>query len=303
MLSRREMLSGAGALTLAACGNSPQNQAVSRVLTPAGKIDKVGLQTYTLRKMMADDFRGTFQMIKDVGYDYVELNGRNWAEMSPSDLKAMLMDIGLPSPAAHISYDDVAGDDVSALIKTAKTLGLDYAIVPYMSEDQRGLEDWKRHAKVMEAAGRKLADNGIRLAYHNHQFEFEDLGGGTTAMEVLLTETSVEALDFELDIFWTNLASVDIAALFAAYPGRFKLCHIKDMAGDPKEFLKANPSYEEIGTNHMVNVGEGNTDFAAIFALNALSGMEYFINEHDLPKEPYKNAVATSLKTVRDLRF
>jgi sugar phosphate isomerase/epimerase len=311
MLSRRTVLTGAGsALTLAACRKADGPAAVQqgkelagKAMSAANKIDKVGIQSYTLRAMMEEDFRGTFQMIKDVGYDYVELNGRNWAQVSPADLKEMLDEIGLPSPAAHISYDDTVPADLSPLIGTAKTLGLKYAVVPYMADDQRSLDDWKRHAKVMNLAGQKLADAGLRLAYHNHQFEFEDLGGGTTAMDILMNETAPENLDFELDIFWTNLASVNIETLFKRYPGRFKLCHVKDMKGDPNVFLKTNPSYEEIGQNYMVNVGEGDTDFAAIFAMNELSGLEYFITEHDQPKRPYEASIAKSLNTVRGLSF
>lgn len=303
MLSRRKVLSGVGsAAILAACGSPDSAKDAAKNMTKAArKIDKVGIQSYTLRKALADDFQGTFQMIKDVGYDYVELNRRNWADMAPADLKAMLNDIGLPAPAAHISMDDVSGNDISPLIDLCKTLKLKYAVVPYVADDQRSLEDWKRHAKAMNAAGQKLADEGTRLAYHNHQFEFDDLGGGTTAMDILMNEASPDNLDFELDIFWTNLASIDVPDLIRRYPGRFKLSHVKDLKGDPKS--AATMSYEEVGNNLMVNVGEGDTDFEAIFALNDVSGMEYFITEHDQPKMPYRDAIATNLKSVRNMRF
>lgn len=301
-LSRRTVLSGAAsAVALAACGEGPAASAVKAAAQGQRKIGKVGLQTYTLRKAMAEDFKGTFQMIKDIGYDYVELNNRNWVDMAPTELKAMLNDIGLPTPAAHISMEDVAREDISGVKDISKTLELKYAIVPWVGEDARTLEDWKRHARLMNAAGEKLADSGTRLAYHNHQFEFDDLGGGTTAMDVLLTETVPDNVDFELDIFWANLVNVDILALFAKYPGRFKLCHIKDLKGDPA--MAASMSYQDVGEKLMVNVGEGDTDFAALFALNDISGMEYFIAEHDRPKPPYKNAVSTSLTNIRNMRF
>ena len=300
-LSRRTVLSAtAGALALTACGQGTTSGTSNVAAKSAGKINKVGIQTYTLRKALAEDFKGTFQMIKDVGYDFVELNERNFSEKTPADLKAMLSDIGLPCPASHINYNRVV-NETETIIAAAKTLDAKYMVVPYMSEDQRSLDDWKRHAKALNVAGEKFADAGLRLAYHNHQFEFDDLGGGTTAMEVLMDGTSPDTLDFELDIFWTNLASVDVLDLMRKYAGRFKLCHIKDLKGDPAS--AATMTYEEVGNQLMVNVGEGDTDFEAIFALNDVSGMEYFITEHDQPKMPYRGAIQTSLEAVRAMRF
>lgn len=306
MLSRRTLISAAGSTAmLAACGQNgttdgPAKAGELAVQAAARKIDKVGLQSYTLREALSQDFEGTFKMIKDIGYDYVELNDRNFSERTPAQLKAILDDLDLPSPASHIGYDRVI-NDTDAVIAAGKTLGAKYMIVPYMAEDQRSLEDWKRHAKALNAAGERFADAGLRLAYHNHQFEFDDLGGGTTALEILMTEASADNLDFELDIFWTTLAQINVPDLLRKYPGRFKLCHVKDMKGDPTR--APSLSYEEIGDQLMANVGEGDTDFEAIFALNDISGLEYFIAEHDHPKRPFGNSIANSLIAIREMRF
>ena len=305
MFSRRTLMTGAtSAVALAACGQNTATEAAKETVTKAvvgkRKIDKIGIQSYTLRKALAEDFKGTFQMIKDVGYDYVELNERNFSDKTPEQLKAILDEVGLPSPSSHINYDRATGE-TDVIIAAAKTLGAKYMVVPYMADDQRSLEDWKRHAKALNMAGEKFADAGLRLAYHNHQFEFDDLGGGITAMEILLNETSADNLDFELDLFWAALASVDVSSLVRRGEGRFKLCHIKDLKGDPK--LAKDMSYDEIGNNLMVNVGEGQLDFESLFAMNDVSGMEYFIAEHDHPKMPYRNAIATSYQAIRNMRF
>jgi len=265
-----------------------------------GKISKVGIQTYTLRESFMKDPRATLKMIKDVGYDYVELNGRNFSQVPAEILKDMLDEVGLPSPASHISLDMIKGD-MSALIQTAKILGVEYLIVPWINDDARGLNDWKSHASLMNVAGKELRDNGFKLAYHNHQFEFFNLGGGTTAMEILTNETAPENLSFQLDLFWAYLGDVDIPALFKQHSGRFKLCHIKDMTADKAKYQNAD--YGEIGKNIMVDVGEGIIPFENYFALNDISGMEYFVVEHDNPVKPYKNAIATSYNAVKAMRF
>lgn len=292
--SRRELLIGSGAaLALSACGGSA---------AAAGRVEKVGLQTYTFRDLLGQDFRGTFEMIKEVGYDYVELNERNYAENTPEELKAILDDVGLPSPVTHISYGNLQ-DDVPGLINTAKVLNCEYMVLPYISEDQRSLADWKRHAALLNSAGEQLADEGVKLAYHNHQFEFDDLGGGTTAMEILLTETDPRFNNFELDFFWANLGKADIPALLKSYPGRFPLSHIKDMKGSPDEAIENNLSYEEIHQALMVDVGKGDTPFEDYLALNEISGMKYFIAEHDGPTKPYRQSAQNMYEGVKALRF
>lgn len=302
-LTRREILIGSGvALALTACGGGVSESVGTVEVMAKRQIEKVGIQTYTFRDALGQDFRGTFQMIKDVGYDYVELNERNYTDITPSELKAMLDEIGLPSPATHISYDNLE-NDVSGLIRTAKTLDLKYMILPYIGEDQRGLADWIRHAALLNDAGEKLADAGVKLAYHNHQFEFDDLGGGTTAMELLLNETDPRFNNFELDFFWTNLAKQDIPALFKKYPGRFPLSHIKDMNGSLDEAITQNWSYEKIHQNLMVDVGQGVTPFDDYLALNDVSGMKYFIAEHDGPQKPYRQSAENMYEGVKSLRF
>lgn len=294
MYSRRLFMgAGAAALGLTACGGGTK--------AAMNKIDKIGIQTYTLREVFEPDPVGTLAMIKEVGYDYVELNGRNFSERSPEDLAAMINDAGLYSPASHVSYD-AAVNTPEALAKTCQTLGCKYAIIPWVDEAQRGKSDWVRHAKAFDAAGKIMRDNGVQLAYHNHQFEFDDLGGGETAMDILMEQTSPENMDFELDLFWATLASADIPTLFEKGKGRFKLCHVKDMKGDPKPFYESR-DYGNISKQLMVNVGEGELPFETYFALNDISGMEYFITEHDNPIKPFRNSIKVSHDTVRAMRF
>lgn len=267
----------------------------------SGKIDKIGIQTYTLREMFEPDPAGTLAMLKAIGYDYVELNERNFTTRSADELAGLIADAGLYSPATHVSYAPVR-DTPETVIANCKTLGCEYAIIPWVDADQRELGDYKRHAALFNERGKMFRDAGIQLGYHNHQFEFDDLGGGTRGQDILLSETDPENLVFELDMFWAALNSVDIPALFVRYPGRFELCHIKDMKGDPANFADSR-DYGAIGKALMVNVGEGELPFAEWFAMNDLSGMKMFITEHDNPPKPYRKSVETSYNTVKNLRF
>ena len=295
MLDRRSFLTTttAGAMSLAV-GCKPTAKVVEN------KINEIGIQTYTLRELFSQDALSTLKMIKNAGYDYVELNRRNFEQVPAVELRDMLDEVGLPAPSSHISYQMIQGD-VSELVKTSRVLGLKYVIVPWIDEDARLLSDWKSHARLMDQAGRELRDNGIHLAYHNHQFEFDDLGGGTTAMDVLLSECSPEHLTFELDMFWAYLANVDITQFLKANPGRFKLCHIKDMGENKADYVNAD--YSIMSSELMKNVGQGIIPFEAYFAHNEISGLEYFIAEHDSPPQPYAQSIKQSYNAIKNMRF
>lgn len=298
-LNRRQFVGASGAaLLLGAC---KQASGAPSVTVPTGQIDKIGIQTYTLREAMGEDFVGTLQMIKDVGYDYVELNGRNFAERSPAELKKILDDIGLPSPITHADYDGLANRP-EELADVASELGCSHIILPWISDEQRGIDQYKVHAEMLNRAGEVLQASNIQVGYHNHQFEFFDLGDGATGMEILLSETDPSLVNFELDLFWAALTGADIVGLFEKYPGRFKMCHIKDLSGDASAY-RTSLDFAAIVQSVMANVGEGELPFEDYFAANEISGMEYFIVEHDNPPRPFRQSVETSLNTVRGMRF
>ncbi len=268
--------------------------------TSTKTISKVGIQTYTLRFLFEQNPLAMFEMIKDAGYDYVELNGRNFEKLDIAELKSMMDDTGLAAPSSHISLDAIRGD-LSPLVGIAKTFSMKYLVVPYIADDARSYDDWKSHAALMNAKGKDLASEGITLAYHNHQFEFEDLGGGTNAMDIIFGDCDPANLAIQLDLFWAFLADADIPQLFKDNPGRFKLCHIKDMGPNKQDFVDA--SYEKLNSELMLNVGEGVIPFEELFSYNDLSGMEYFIAEHDNPKKPYSKAIKTSLDAIKNFKF
>lgn len=296
-VNRRHFLGASGAfMLLSGCQTgSPVSVA------PQRQIDRIGIQTYTLREAMGEDFVGTLQMIKDVGYDYVELNGRNFADRSPAELRTILDDIGLPAPITHVDYDSLANRP-EMLADAASALGCEYVILPWIGDDQRTLDAYKAHAEMLNKAGEILRPSGVKVGYHNHQFEFFDLGDGETGMQTLLSQTDPDLVHFELDLFWAALTGTDIVALFEAHPGRFKMCHIKDLAGDPTNW-RNSVDFATIVQTLMANVGEGSLPFESYFAANDTSGMQFFIAEHDNPPKPFRQSIETSYNSIKNMRF
>jgi sugar phosphate isomerase/epimerase len=130
-------------------------------------------------------------------------------------------------------------------------------------------------------------DRGIRVGYHNHDFEFAAIPGGGTGFEILLGETDPALVDFELDIYWAVKGGHNPLDLFARYPGRFPLWHVKDMS-------------DRAGAQRMADVGAGEIDFRGIFAAREQAGLRHFFVERDDPTDSLAS-IRTSYTNLRRL--
>ena len=244
-------------------------------------LHRVGVQLYTLREMMQTDAQRTLEQVAALGCKEVEFAG--YFGHSPKRLRRWLDDAGLTSPAAHLPLDDPELD-LPATLDSAATLGHSYVILASLPLLERSIESFQRAAERLNHIGRLARSRGIRTAYHNHDFEFKPTSG-RHPYTVLLRETDPAVVAMEIDVYWMTKAGEDPLAYFHSYPGRFHLCHLKDM--DRK--------------GRMTDVGSGVIDFPKILAARHGAGLRHFFIEHDNPR----NAVATvhsSLEYLNRLR-
>lgn len=237
-------------------------------------IDRLGVQLYTLRDRFQTEVPGTLAAIAAIGYREVETAGLY--DLTPAAFRAELDRNGLVSPAGHYGIADLR-QNFDATLATAQTLGQKWVIVPSLSGDDRTPDGFRRVADELNRFGQIALQRGLRIGYHNHDFEFaafNDPGSGasTNGFETLLSMTDEGLVDVELDIFWAVRGGEDPIALFRRYPGRFPLCHVKDMA-------------DIGGERRMTEVGSGEIDFAGIFDLSELAGLRHFFVEHDTPTD------------------
>ena len=135
------------------------------------RIERLGLQLYTVRDLMKSDFEGTLAKVAGIGYKEVEFAGL--FDHSPKDVRAMLDREGLKAPSAHSSYDVVKTKWQEAL-DGALVLGQQFIVCPWIDESQRKQADgWKRAADLFNLAGEASRKAGLQFAYHNHTFEFD----------------------------------------------------------------------------------------------------------------------------------
>lgn len=277
-MERREFVQ-----TMAAIGAGALFCRAPRTADPA-RIDKIGIQLYTVRDQMKTDVPGTLARIAQIGYKEVEFAG--YFGHPPEHIRAFLDSNGLTAPSTHIAYEN--DDQWKAALDTAKKIGHEYIVMPWIPEERRKtLDDWKNFAQVFNHAAQMAHDAGLQFAYHNHDFEFPKMDG-QVPYDVLLQSTDPKLVQLEIDLYWITKAGQDPLTYFARWPGRVPLVHVKDSMGAPE--------------NKMADVGQGKIDWKRIFAKRDQAGIKHFFVEHDNPPQGFQD-VAVSFNYLKTLEF
>ncbi len=291
-LNRRSFLKVAGTATAASLFST-------RLSWAAGehKIKKVGVQLYTVRDLMKNDFEGTIAKVAQIGYKEVEFAG--YFGRTSDQVKAVLDKNGLKAPSTHVQYDEL-DDKFPSVIEFSKAIGLEYIVCPWIPEDLRKSPDiWKQASEKFNKCGEQSKQAGMQFGYHNHWFEFLPVDGKLPYDE-LLKMCDPGLVKFEMDLCWITAAGADPVKYFNAYPGRFPLVHVKDLKTMPKITSGGAQNYGD--TVDLTEVGSGIIDWKRIFAQSDKAGIKHYIVEHDHPKQPF-DSIAKSYDYLSKLRW
>jgi sugar phosphate isomerase/epimerase len=270
-----------GALTVPAAADDSRHGTPHRVPP-----DRISIQLYTLRDQLAIDFEGTLAGLADIGYRRVEHAG--FVGRTVNQFKAALDAVGIRATSGHVGipqpFDAAAW---RASLRDALTLGSRYIVHPFFGIDfgtgevVRDRATWAAFARDLNRAGRMAREGGLRLGYHNHNWEFFRLTDdpSRTAYDVLIEETDRRYVHFEMDLFWVVRGARDPVDLLRRLEGRVRQFHVKDMnqAG----------SFED--------PGRGLIDFQRIFRTQRVD--EYIVERDDAGSPP--RAPEQALETAR----
>lgn len=258
-----------------------------------------GLALYTVRENMGEDAKATLQKVADAGYAYIEAadyKDGKFYDMEPQAFKAYAESLGLDPASAHMG--SVTLDNADQQIADTKAAGFEYFTIPVppmgmFTFDPKnrtmGMKGtMKEFADILTTLGKKCEAAGLKLLYHNHDFEFKDNEEGVKPIVYLLENTDPKYVNFQMDLYWVTRAGADPVDYFEEYPGRFKLWHVKDMDEEGK----------------FAPVGEGTIDFKRILGEKGTSGMIKYFVEQDMTwdKKPLE-VIKISHKGLKEIGF
>jgi sugar phosphate isomerase/epimerase len=237
--------------------------------------DRISIQLYTLRDQLAIDLEGTLAELARIGYRRVEHAG--FVGRTVAEFKAALDEVGIRATSGHVGipqpFDAAAW---RASLQDALTLRSRYIVHPFFGIDfgtgevVRDRATWAAFARDLNRAGRMAREVGLRLGYHNHNWEFFRLTDdpSRTAYDVLIEETDRRYVHFQMDLFWVIRGARDPVDLLRRLDGRVRQFHVKDMnqAG----------SFED--------PGRGLIDFPRIFRTHQVE--EYIVERDDAGSPP-----------------
>ncbi|MFK7775059.1 MAG: sugar phosphate isomerase/epimerase family protein [Saprospiraceae bacterium] len=237
---------------------------------------KMGYQLYSIRDEMAKDPIATLKALKKMGYEDFETYGYNpekdtFYGYKSKEFKKILDDLELTTSSGHFGFSPFLNQSEDNMIRYidqaiigAKALKMKYITWPWISPEQRTLDNFKLMAGKLNGIGEQINSSGLGFAYHNHGFEFID-HDGENAFDIILKETDPALVKLEIDMYWVmHSSNFTPNELIKKQPGRYVMWHIKDMD-------KVSRDYTELGN--------GSIDYIEMLPDPVESGLEFYFIE------------------------
>jgi sugar phosphate isomerase/epimerase len=305
MTNRRNFIKASGAIAL---GGLFLNKTFASNLL-AKDLPDPGVQLFTFFNSIDNDVEGTLKKISELGYKNIESafsRKGGYYGMTATEFSKFLNSIGLKWRSHHVlgapfklppnAKPPVGADgkpiaipkmrnlkeNFQELVDEAAEGGVEYLVCANIPTTT--VDEVKSAVETLNKTADAASNAGLKFAYHNHEWEFKQVGD-KTPYEVFLAETDPKKLRFELDIAWALKGGADPIALFEKNPGRFPLWHIKDL---DKDFKNIFP------------LGEGSIEYQKYFSQATKAGLEYYFIEHDMPQDAF-GSVTTSIKNLKKI--
>jgi sugar phosphate isomerase/epimerase len=244
---------------------------------------KVSVQLYTVRDAMDKDPKGTLKRLGAMGFKWVELAGT--AGLSPIEFRNAMDEAGVRASGMHVGLDAVEAQTDSILADAAAVGTLDL-IVPWVPESAYK-DGWDKLGRRLNTIGRRYHDAGFRLGYHNHAFEFVDVGG-KPGLDVLFENTEPQNVRPQIDLWWALVGGQNPADYIKKYASRYPVLHLKDG--------------KDLKSSKHCGLGEGVQNWPSILAVCKAENIEVGSIELDESDDAMRD-VEAGLKYLRSSGF
>lgn len=255
----------------------------------------IALQLFSVRDELEANFAETLKKVKEMGYDGVEFAG--FYGNDPEQIRQLCQQIGLEPISAHVPLAEMVADP-EGVIDSYRRIGCRQIVIPYLPEEYRpGAEGFQELIHWARVLGARCRESGMKLAYHNHDFEFSKIDADY-ALDVLYREVDPEFLQTQLDTCWVFVGGEDPVTYVRKYAGREYTVHLKDFWVRPGfvKGQKCEQLYQLLGIDSgkqapveegqdfcLRPLGYGVQNMAQIVRAAEESGAQWLIVEQDNP--------------------
>ena len=231
----------------------------------------MSFQLYTAREAPSPD--RVLDGLAAIGYDAVEAWPGDYSS-DPKGFRSKLDASGLACLGFHLPYAALV-EEPRRLVEVAGILGDKPLMIPSFLPPQfrpATADGWRRIGSELGRCADIASENGLTLAWHNHEFEFRLLPDGSRPIDHMLAEGGPE-LGLEIDFAWVARGWADPLAELERFADRIVAIQLKDTA--PPGTLDEQNGWRV--------PGEGIVDWQHLFPLFARTPADHLVVEHDRP--------------------
>lgn len=190
---------------------------------------QLGVQLYSVRNDLGPQLDHTLARLAEIGFTHIE----PYDILSDTiGLERAMTAAGLTALSAHAKITEL---DRTAVLDAAATLGIGTVLVPWVDPAVFDSKDGVlRLAEEINEAAVAGEAHGIRVGYHNHEFEFASRLDGAAAWELLVANLEPRVV-LELDTFWASVGGADVFEIIERLRERVKFLHLTNELPDEED--------------------------------------------------------------------
>ncbi|OHE40805.1 MAG: hypothetical protein A2Y16_07195 [Tenericutes bacterium GWF2_57_13] len=241
---------------------------------------QLAIQTYTVRRELAEDIGETCERIRSLGIEAVELARVDWTQQTAD--RVVRSGLKVTSIQVKPVLLEADPDGIAAF---CRTVGCPLVVASVLSTRAifGGVRAIRKFAAELNELARMYAARGLAFAFHHHDFEFAR-AGGRRKFDILLEATD-PAVKFVVDTYWVTKSGVDPALWIEALGARVIGLHLRDCV--PRKGC---------AFAHDAPCGAGIVDFPAVLA--AAAGHASYAAIEQNSKRPFDD-LAQSIRYLR----
>ena len=213
----------------------------------------------------ANEERQAADDIAAVGFPGVQFRANAVTDFKPAELKDLLAKLNLTFVAlssGEVSLDRPEEGEIATHVKNAQFLksagGLYLQVLDQLKTYPRSAtpDECKRLGRLLTEVGKRTADIGIPLGYHNH---LNTLSENPENLDRIMENIDPKYVKLELDVAHLVAGGGDPAKAIQKYHDQIVFLHLKDVRKLPADTPNARYPFQ------WLELGEGIVDLPAVF--------------------------------------